>query len=180
MLPTPVVDAYVEEELPGARSWADREGLELTVLPGRPILRVELTGPPAPAPDGLEGAAREAPLERYLLEAGLDDYRALPPEWRFLHPDTEEEIGAAGFPAQPQSPLGGASIFLPHSDPYGAVICAHFSRRAYGNGPHPDWGPPTNWENTRPGQVVARTLGDMLVRIALEVSASAGRMAPLP
>jgi hypothetical protein len=170
MLPAEVVAAYVEQELPAARAWADREGLLLSFDPDRPSLRVELEGP------GPEGE----PPERYLLEGILDDYRALPPLWRFLHPDSCEEIGAAASPAAPTAPPGGASIFIPNAT-HGAVICAHFSRRAYGEGgPHLDWGAPSQWETTREGQVIARTLGDMLHRILIEVAASSGRRAPLP
>jgi hypothetical protein len=171
MLPAEVVSAYIEEELPGARAWADREGLELSFDPERSSLLVELAGP------GADGGARE----RYLLEGMLDDYRALPPLWRFLHPDSGEEVGAAGFPAAPATPPGNSSILIPNPT-HGAVICAHFSRRAYTDegGPHGEWGGPSQWETIREGQVVARTLGDMLHRIHLEVAASPGRMAPLP
>jgi hypothetical protein len=171
MLPAEVVGAYVEEELPGARAWADREGLTLNLEPERPSLRVALEGP---------GAEGEDP-ERYLLEAMLDDYRALPPLWRFLHPDSGEELGASGFPAAPATPIGGPSIFIANGA-HGAVICGHFSRRAYADegGPHGEWGGPSQWETIREGQVVARTLGDMLHRISLEVAHSVGRMAPLP
>jgi hypothetical protein len=170
MLPAGVVGAYIEAELPGALAWADREQLIMRFDPDRPSLRAELEGP------GPEGE----PSERYLLEGVLDDYRALPPLWRFLHPDSAQEIGAAAFPAAPAAPTGGASIFIPNGC-HGAVICAHFSRRAYGEGgPHLDWGASSGWETIRDGQVVARTLGDMLHRIYLEVAASPGRMAPLP
>jgi hypothetical protein len=166
MLPTEVVKAYIEEELPGARAWAERSELELSYDPERLALRLPLQGP------GPEGP------ERYLLEGRFDDYRALPPIWQFLHPDSGEEIGAAAFPAAPAAPLGGSSILLSHG-PRGGVICAHFSRWAFGEGaPHTDW-QTANWQNIGDGKVLALTIGDMVVRIAIEVGCSPGRMAPL-
>jgi hypothetical protein len=167
MLPTATSTAYLETELPGAEAWAEREGLVLTYEPERLALRLRIEGPGEQAP------------ERYLLEGRFDDYRVLPPEWLFLHPDSVEEVGAAAFPAQPPTPLGGSSIFLPDSR-FGAVICAHFSRRAFGQGaPHSDWDA-GGWESIETGHVMALSVGDMLARIAVEVRLSPHRMEPLP
>jgi hypothetical protein len=178
-LPAEVSSAYIEAELPAVRSLADREGVGLDFLPDRSALRLRLEGPPKAPEETPPELIPDGSPEHYLLEGVLDDYRALPPDWNFLHPDTAEDIGAAAFPAVPRRPIGGNSIFLPHGG--SPVICAHFSRRAYGPGaPHNEWGPATGWQTVQPGNVRADTLADMLARIICEVRISDGRMEVLP
>jgi hypothetical protein len=168
LLPAEAVKAYIDEELPGAQAWADRAGLDLIYDSDQLRLRVHLEGS-GPGGD-----------EKYLLEGRLDDYKTLPPIWNFLHPETAAEIGISAFPAAPQPAIGGPSIFIQHAL-RGAVICAHFNRWAYAQegGPHGDWGESSNWHNVT-GGTIAKTLGDMLERINVEVKASPGRMAALP
>lgn len=105
-----------------------------------------------------------------LLRGDFADYRAMPPIWLFLEPETGEKTRRA-WPAA-GSVDGQASIF--HSN---VVICAHFNRAAYSveGGPHGNWGALTNWLNVREG-VHAENVGEMLAVIALHLRASPGRM----
>lgn len=106
------------------------------------------------------------------LEADLDGYRAVPPAWRFVDPETGH-VTKRAFPKPGSGPHGSGSIF--HSKP---VICAPFNRLAYQahDGPHSDWSGPANWLNVT-GHVVAHTLGEMLSVINLHLRVSPGRMA---
>jgi hypothetical protein len=164
-LPEAVVRAHVESEMPAALAWAARHGLEADGDGEALELRVRMTS---------SGG------EPYLLEGRFDSYRAIAPAWRFLHPDTGEPAGGAAFPhPAPSSPWG---TVLLTGGPAGPVICAHFNRLAYGehNGPHPDWGPVTNWPNVAPGQARADTIAGMVDRIYRDVWLSPHRLAPLP
>jgi hypothetical protein len=171
LLPDHIVRAHVAEELEAARRWAARYDHELAFDESTLTLTVPLLGA------ALIGSAPE----RYLLKGVFDDYRVIPPAWRFVHPGNETDVGP---PAYPTATAGrrGTSIFLA-TGPTGAVICAHFNRLAYAEqqGPHGDWGAQTNWLNPPTSSYTrAETVGDMLARIDLEVRESAGRMAPLP
>jgi hypothetical protein len=166
-LPEDVVRAHVADEMSAAGAWAARQHHELAFDADALTLRLPLLGKQPAA-----GAA-----ERYLLTGAFDGYRAVPPAWRFVHPDTGEDIGQAGYPAND----GGepTSIFLAHER---GVICAHFNRLAFAkhSGPHGDWGDETNWLNAASGYTRAETIADMLARIELGVRSSTARMAPLP
>lgn len=171
LLPPGTALAYVTAELPGARAWAARRGYEFVFDESTLCLRLPLVGRSA---NGSAG-------ERYLLKGNFDDYRAVPPAWQFVHPDTGADIGPSAYPAPPQPNPRGSGLFLA-SGPTGAILCAHFNRLAYTEeqGPHGDWGPPTNWLNPPPSAYTrAESVGDMLARIELEVRESTARMAPL-
>ena len=106
-----------------------------------------------------------------LILADLDDYRVVPPAWRFV--DEAGNSPKSAWPAPGERLGGGGSIF--HSQ---LVLCAPFNRLAYAQhgGPHGDWGAPTNWLAERPGIVRASNLGEMLAVIDLHLSVSPGRM----
>jgi hypothetical protein len=104
-----------------------------------------------------------------LLRGQFDGYRALPPNWIFLDPDTMQANPRA-WPAA--GPVGDqASIF--HS--FG-VVCAHFSRSGFSEmgGPHP-WGGLSNWANVSEG-VHANTLAEMLSVFRIHLRHSPSRM----
>jgi hypothetical protein len=158
-VPTDTSRATVRSEEPALRAVAERhdwaisldvEGLRLTATTNHPVADV--------------GGLR--------LDADLNDYRALPPAWRFVDPETGE-VTKRAFPKAGTGPQGSGSIF--HSNP---VICAPFNRLAYkdNGGPHSDWSGPANWLNVT-GHVVAHTLGEMLSVIDLHLRVSPGRMA---
>lgn len=173
LLPEDTVRAYVAAEMAAAKAWAARNGLALAYDEDTHRLKVELQG----APDPNTGLA-----ERFVLHGSFEDYKAVPPAWWFVHPDTGADIGPPAFPLGPTPNSRGSSLFI-GSGPTGAVICAHFNRLAYAEhaGPHGDWGPPTNWLTPPPSQYTyAETIADMLARIHLETRESTARMAPLP
>jgi hypothetical protein len=179
LLPVATVRAYVAAEMAAARAWAARHDHTLTFDEATLTLTMPLVGP---AGDG-------ARTERYQLTGTFEDYRALPPCWWFVHPDTGADIGPPAYPAQPSPHPRGSGLFIGTANS-GAGICAHFNRLAYyeehesepeREGIHRDWGQPTNWLNLPPDRYTrATTIADMLARIDLEVNDSAGRMAPLP
>ncbi len=161
--------AIVEEELAAASAWAERHELSLDADPEALHLELALAGP------SRNGNGSDA--EDYLLLGDFDDYRAIPPAWRFVGPCTKDEIGSPAFPA------GGTELPFPATVLHpNAVICAHFNRLAYAahNGPHPEWSDLGNWQNVREAETLALTIAAMLDRIWREVVHSAGRMAPLP
>ena len=170
LLPRAVVHASVGEEMAAAQAWARRHDHELDFDETELRLAIELFG--AAKADGVR--------ERYLLTGYFDDYRAIPPAWTFVHPDTRAEVGPPAFP-QPAPGRIQSSIFLT-SGALGAVICAPFNRLAYSElgGPHGDWGSQTNWLHAAPDYTRAETIADMLARIATGVSETTTRMAPLP
>lgn len=141
-------------EVDGARTWADRHGWQLE-LAGDLVLTVRTRHP--------------ADEDWLLLRGEFVGYRALPPTWLFLDPDTEESTPHA-WPSP--GPVGGqASIF--HSV---GIICASFNRKAYNveGGPH-EWGGLTNWANVREG-IHAENVGEMLAAIDTHLRHSPGRM----
>lgn len=156
--------AYLEgdDEIPGAIRWATYHDLEQTWDHQTLALTVRLKG----------GGERQ---ELYLLEGKFEDYRAMPPTWRFLDPRTGSDIGRAAFPAPGSFPLGSVL----HSTK--AVICAPWNRLAYADrgGPHNNWDV-ANWQTTAPQYTSAWTIPDMLARIRAEVIISPGRLDPLP
>ncbi|MGD9711261.1 MAG: hypothetical protein AB7V46_04245 [Thermomicrobiales bacterium] len=166
LLPLSAVHARLQEDLPGARAWAERHDLELDWNEDELRLRLPLKGPES---------------ELFLLEGEFEDFPTLPPSWRFLDPRNGERIGAPAYPASAEpSPRGTALIINGGTE--GVVICAHFNRLAFAEegGVHGDWGPLANWQNQQGNYTFAVTIADMLARIALEVSDCTGRKGQLP
>jgi hypothetical protein len=178
LLPDEVVRAYLAEpaEIPAALAYARSCGLQPEWDEDALVLRIALRGLPAAAGDEQPIAPRdimaELWTEPYLLEGVFDDYRVLPPLWRFLDPRTGAGIGVPAYP----SPRGTSVL---HGN---GLICAHFSRLAYAeyNGPHGNWNGARSWQ-TRVEGTEAMTVSDMLARLIWEVRYnSVGRMAALP
>jgi hypothetical protein len=178
LVPAHVTRAYLQQpgELPAALIEARRCGLEPAWDPDGLRLRVTIEGPPAPRPGEpplSPGAAEPAMwTEPYLLEGVFDDYRTLPPIWRFLHPRNGNDVGPAAYPR----PLG-PSVLHPQG-----LVCAHFSRMAYAEhgGPHGNWNGTVAWQQPVEG-TVAMHMAAMLARLTWEVRYnSAGRMMELP
>lgn len=148
-----VTRAHVERELSEVSAWAqarrwgpqwDSEALRLALT---------LTS----AVDG----------EVYRLQVAFNDYRARPPLFEFLHPETNE-VGTRRC-----YPKGGRGYFHPQP-----VVCAPWNRKAYGalGGPHSEW-VMDGWASQRPNHT---RLGDMLVLLQELVDdrdSYAGRMA---
>lgn len=102
----------------------------------------------------------------YIVEARCDGYKALPPIFEFIHPETGERGTHQCYPA-------GGTFF--HSTP---CICVQWNRKAYQQlgGPHGDWNM-TAWIDARPGMT---TLGDMFHLIQTQINKQGqyrGRMA---
>jgi hypothetical protein len=168
LLPRKVVLANLKEEMAGALRWArhhslvhgwDESGLLLTV-------RLE----------GLADASGHR--EPYLITGLFDDYRVIPPAWRFVDPRTCDDLGLPAFPTAGSYP--GGSVLHPNG-----VVCAPWNRLAYkttenASGVHEDWGALTAWESAAPNHTLARTIPEMLGRLRLEVAMSNHRLAPLP
>lgn len=168
-----VARARVAEELPAARAWASRNGLDLEWEPEGLHLALNLEGPSA---DGQDDP------EVYRLVGTALEYKAMPPRWLFVHPETEAEIGPAAFP-QPGPDNPRQSPLLLRSNPEQVVICAPFNRLAFAEeaGPHGDWGGPANWQEAGTSDnLSAKTIAEMLMAIHLDVRTSLGRMEPLP
>ena len=167
LLPNPVVHASVAEEMAAVLAWARRSGLELDFDESELSLAVELMG----------AVGVNDVRERYALRGVFNDYRAIPPAWTFVHPDTGSDVGP---PAFPKSAGNQSSIFI-SGGRLGAVICAPFNRLAFAElgGPHDNWGAQTNWLNAGAGYTRAETIADMLARIATGVGETTERMAPL-
>jgi hypothetical protein len=177
-LPAATVRTYLAQpgEIPAALSDARGCGLGPDWDEADLVLRVPLLGPAAPgpgeAPVEVADTTDEMWTEPYLLEGIFDDYRTLPPIWRFLDPRTGDDIGPAAYPA-PRGP----SVLHPQG-----LVCAHFSRLAYADhgGPHGNWGGSQAWQTPVEG-TQALTISAMLARLIWEVRYnSRGRIAPLP
>lgn len=114
--------------------------------------------------------------DRFIVEAGCDDYKEAPPFFEFIDPDSGERGTRHAYPKTTDS-------FFHDSGP---CICAPFSRKAYKSavptGPHGDWrfgdwqtstASNVNWANFS-------KLGDMFGLIYTRISRPAfykGRMA---
>src|SRR5439155_16656601 len=96
-----------EDEIPGAIRWAEYHGVDHTWDRQALILTVALKG----------GSEREGEEESYLLAGRFEDYRAMPPAWRFVDPRTGGDIGLPAYPAA--GPFSPGSVL--HSS---GVICA--------------------------------------------------------
>jgi hypothetical protein len=161
--PQQLARAFVEapDEMPAAVAWAARRGLDLRYDPELLAASVKLDGP---------GISADDRTEPYLITASFDDYRALPPIWRFVDPRSGNDIGPPAYPR----PVGPSVL---HGQ---GLVCAHWSRMAYSvqGGPHSNWGGPAAWQQPVEG-TVALTISDMLARLVHEVRDSRGRMGPL-
>ena len=148
-----IARSHVEAELEAAFAWAGRHNWSLLWEPDQ--LRVR--------------AATFHPHCGRLLEirGEFDSYKALPPEWRFVSPNSGEE-GAHFFPK-----AGDRSVFHPN-----LVICAPWNRLAYAgySGLHPEWDL-TGWASIGGDISQARTLGEMLSAIDVNLHGSPGMMA---
>lgn len=158
VVPADTTRAILEEEAERALSWASRHGWELQV----DLEALVVTG------------SVEHPVEgvgTLHLTGDVSGYRAIPPAWTFIDPETGQ-VTKQAFPA-PGSGPAGSSIFHPKP-----VICAPFNRLAYKQhgGPHQDWSAPSNWMDVS-GYVVAYTVADMLAVIDVHLRYSPGRMA---
>jgi len=133
-----VTRAHVESELSEVREWADRHRWSIEWRPEELLLEVSMSS--------------EIDKEAYVLEASLQDYRALPPVFELRHPATGERGTHRCYPK------GGLGYF--HSKP---VLCAPWNRKAYTalGGPHSDW-VMAQWETYRPNHA---RLGDILALI---------------
>jgi len=176
-LPESTVRAYLAQsgEIPTALSDARGCGLEPNWNEDDLVLRLPIRGPTAPrpgeTPPEAANIAEHRWTESYLLEGIFDDYRTLPPIWRFLDPRTGDNIGTAAYP----SPRGPSVL---HSE---GLVCAHFNRLAYADhgGPHP-WDGAQGWQNPVEG-TQAMTISAMLAHLIWEVRYNSnGRMASLP
>jgi hypothetical protein len=160
-----VTRAYLDEpdEIAAACSYAKRHDLEWTYDRAALTGEVRLRGPATP--DGQH--------EDYLVLVEFEDYRVIPPLWRFVDPRTKAVIGPAAYPLA--YPPGRTTVL--HTN---GVLCAPWNRGAYKahGGPHDGWNL-QNWQ-TITEYTVAHTVPDMIDRIYRETLASRGRMQPLP
>lgn len=154
-VPAETTRAILEDEAQAAQAWAARHGWTLEVHLDALTVTAAVTHP-------VDG------IGRFHLWGDCSGYRAVPPAWTFVEPDSQTTTKHA-FPARSR----GATIF--HQNP---VICAPFNRLAYKeyNGPHANWSGPSNWMNIT-GHVRATTIADMLNVINLHLQHSPGRMA---
>lgn len=165
LLEPAVVLAYLDRELEVLLDRAHKLGLDAARGRDATSVSLRLTG----------RSETDGQAEEYLLHASFDDYRLLPPLWRFLDPRNGEAIGK---PAYPLGDWPQGSVFHPNG-----VICAPWSREAYKTygGPHEDWPDLTAWQTTGlDTQTRALTIPDMFMRIYMEVQRSPRRMEPLP
>ncbi len=101
--------------------------------------------------------------EVYVMEFICDDYKEIPPNIEFIHPDTGERGTRRCYPRD-AAPDGG-SIF--RTTP---CICHQCCRKAYGldGGPHADWNPDIkNWMKFAGGII---TVGDMILMVQTRIS----------
>ncbi len=158
MVPAEVTLAHLAHELPPAEQWAAAHGWELRVDTDVWTLEAATIHP-----------ADRQPL---LLFAGIDSYRALPPSWRFVDPETKMPTREA---TPSRDPVHGSASVI-----YGVgVICAHFSRTAYkdynADAPHDNWGGMLQWDSVTEG-VQAHNLAEMLAVIDQHLRHSKGRL----
>ncbi len=158
MVPVEVTLAVLAEELAQAERWAARHGWRLSFDEEHLVLDAHGVHP-------ADGGT-------LLLTAEFDGYRALPPAWRFVDPETREATVRA---TPSRDPVAGkrASVI------YGVgVICAHFSRTAYGEyqpgAPHSNWSL-LAWDGVEEG-VQAHTVAEMLAVIDDHLRYSQGRL----
>lgn len=112
----------------------------------------------------------------FILRGRLDGYKALPPAWEFVDPDTGEEGTAAAYPAPPNPTPGGNSAIFITGNPRARLICLPCNRLAYKahQGPHDNW-TLANWTREMPRY---ETLCDMMNRVNVDLQASPGPWGP--
>lgn len=156
--------AFLEDpaEIPAAIAWAQGHRLPCEWNPETLTFSLRL-----------EGRGENESVEPYLLRGTFEDYRVLPPTWRFLDPRTGAEIGKAAYPL-----ANWAVGSVLHGN---GLICATWSRDAYKErgGPHSEWDDATQWQVIARQHAQADTIPDMLARLHAEVKRSAQRMEPL-
>lgn len=168
LLPRKVVLANLKDEIAGALRWARHHALIHGWDESALLFTVRLEGLADPS----------GHREPYLLTGLFDDYRAIPPAWRFVGPATGDDIGLPAFPAPGSYP--GGTVLHPNG-----LVCAPWNRLAYKtpenpSGVHEDWGALTAWQSAGPTNTRALTIPEMLGRLRLEVAMSTHRLAPLP
>lgn len=152
---------FLEDELPGARTWAERHRVPLVWIPNDLEVRATVTHPETKEP--------------FYLRGRFDGYKELPPIWTFTDKEWAAPPTFALFPKVENSPFG-ATMFIAANG--GPVICAPFNRLAYHahGGPHSDWSLAGWLAAGQANQVKAYYLGDMLQIIYRDVMLSRGRM----
>jgi hypothetical protein len=152
-----------DHEIPAARVWATRRGLEIFYNSDDLTLVLALAGRPE---------KEDSAWEPYLVRADLDEYDVLPPSWRFLDPRNGAAIGTPAYPQPTPN-----SVF--HTN---GLICAPWNRLAYQSegGVHTDWSLGSGWKTSAPTHTRAATIPDMLDRIFRDMTRSRGRMTALP
>jgi hypothetical protein len=154
LVPGGVTRAVLEEDWPFIQAWARRNGWTVIMDFAGLTLDVRTTHP--------DGGA-------ILIRATFDGYPAVPPTWDFLDHESFEPTMDA-FPAA--GPVNGQpSVF--HGN---RVVCAQWSRRAYGEGaPHLNWGAEAGWRGITEG-THAENVPEMLAVLKRHLTASPGRM----
>lgn len=161
MLDPVVTRAELALEFPVLQERANRACWKVTLDVDRLILEVRLI--------------HERTRQLYILQGRLDGYKAIPPAWEFVDPDTCEEGTAAAYPEPPSPAPGGNAVFIT-AGPQGRVICVPCNRLAYGDhkGPHTNW-TLANWMQETPRYL---TLCEMVNRINVDLQASRGPWGP--
>lgn len=155
MLPAEVTLAVLAEQFPPAEAWGAANGWSLAIDLERLLIDGRGTHPSDGRPVRLLG--------------GVDSYPTLPPSWRFVDPQTGEATAAT---TPNRGSRNGASSII-----FGVgVICAHFSRTAFGtSGPHTEW-QLAAWAEIG-GGVQAHTLAEMFCVIDEHLHWSTGWLA---
>lgn len=161
MLDPMVTRAELALEFPVLQERASRAGWQVALDVDKLLLEVRLV--------------QERTGLIYILRGHLDEYKAIPPAWEFIDPDTGEEGTAAAYPEPPSPAPGGSALFIiPTAQE--RVICLPCNRLAYGGykGPHANW-TLANWMQETPRYL---TLCDMVNRINVDLQASRGPWGP--
>ena len=158
MIPPDTTRDIVEEELEGARAWADRHDIPLEWCPEQLEVRVVILQPKTE--------------KKFWLKGDVEGYDVVPPAWEFCNSEWEKCSASEHFPDPSSTPFG-SSIFLGR-----CVICAPFNRLAFeeNDGPH-DWGGASQWRNVADGHVQAESIGDMLQVIRRDLRHTTGTVA---
>ncbi|BFV58381.1 hypothetical protein KCMC57_up34850 [Kitasatospora sp. CMC57] len=157
MLPEQVTRAVMASEMLAITAWAERHRWTVHVDPDSQTLTAQTNHP---------AMAEVTPV---IFHAELTGYPAVPPAWT-----CRDDQG--GTPRN-AFPLAGTGAGLPgsvfHPLP---VICAPWNRLAYKehDGPHQDWGGPTQWKTAAPASTRAHTLADMLNTLRAHLAVSPG------
>jgi hypothetical protein len=162
---SPVLEAVLAEELPALEARAARAGWGYAFDRASLILSLTITG------------ARTS--DRYHLQGDLNGYKAVPPAWTFLEPDTGIAGTYRAFPARASGLSDMASVFTEYRDGAGVahpVICLPCNRLCFkeNKGLHSEW-TVVNW------LLMANqyaTLVEMVNRIVLDLQASSGPWVP--